>query len=386
MQDSFRRTLAGYYTLEALNAFATTIIGSCLFFWTRARYGYSDTQNLLLGTLQGLLYATVPRLGGRLADRFGCDRLLLAGALGMLAAELLLWRVHWAGMPLVGLPLFIGAMSLTWPALEAAVVVYPGRLSTPDRLGIYNVVWAFVAAVAFFAAGALFRLSPDAMLYAAMAAHAALLLYLMLPAAPPPAAGVARAAHRGDAVPPEVKARFIRLSWLGNGVGYLMLGGLVAIAPAVGDRLGLPAASTIWLICTFIAARGVMFVALWKWTGWHYRLRWVALALVLGPCSLAGAFFLPWTAAVFAALVVFGAAVGLYYYASIYYSLDYGEEKGAHGGAHESIIGLGGLVGPLAGVAGAALLGSTAGAQGAIVAVAATLAAVGLARAAAKKR
>jgi MFS family permease len=382
MDRTFRRTLGGYYTTEALNAFASTIIGSCIFFWTRARYGYSDTQNLMLGTLQGLLYATMPRLGGRLGDRFGYDRLLVIGAAGMLAAEVLLLTIHWAGMPVIGMPLFIAAMSLTWPVLEASVVVYPGPLSTPDRLGLYNVVWAFTAAVSFFIAGALFRITPDAILVAAVAAHVLMLANLLRPASRQPQTGGARASHRGDAVPRALKTRFIRLSWLGNGVGYVMQGGLMATAPAVGDRLGLPASSTIWLICTFFAARGVAFIALWKWTRWHYRLRWVALALVAGPAALAGVFFLPWTAAVFPMLVVFGASIGLCYYASIYYSLDFGEEKGEHGGAHEAIIGLGGLIGPLAGVAGATVLGSTAGAQGAIVAIAGAIAATGLAWAA----
>lgn len=382
MDRSFRRTLRDYYVLEALNAYATTIIGSCIFFWTRARYGFTDTHNLLLGTLQGLLYATVPRWGGRLGDRYGYDRMLVAGLVGMLASELLLLHVEAPWVPFLGLPLFIAAMSLTWPVLEASVVLYPGRLSTPDRLGIYNVVWAFTAAASFFVAGALFRIAPDAILLAALLAHTAMLVLLLRPGRAPAAGTPPRDAHRGDDVPREQKTRFIRLSWLSNGLGYVMQGGLMATAPAVGDRLGLPAASTIWLVCAFFAARGCTFVALWKWTAWHYRLRWVALSLALGPLALAGVFFLPWTFAVFSALLVFGACIGLGYYASIYYSLDHGEEKGEHGGAHESIIGLGGLVGPLAGVAGAALLGSTAGAQGAIVSVAAALAAAGLARAA----
>ncbi len=380
MQQIFRRTLAGYYAAEGLNAFAVTIVGSCIFFWTRSRYGYSDLHNLLLGALQGLLFALVPRWGGRLGDRWGYDRALRLGAAGMLVAELILLTVHNPVAPAIAIALFTAFMSLTWPVLEAAVVLYPGRLSTPDRIGIYNLVWALPGAFAFLASGALFRWKPDAILVAAIAAQALMLAHLLRrPRASTPAES-ARAPHRGDAVPHADKLRSVRLARLANGTGYLMQCGLMATAPAVGDRLGLPAASTIWLVCVFLAARGGAFFGLWKWTGWHYRTRWLALALLAGPVSLAGIFFVPWTAGVFTALAVFGAAVGLCYYASLYYSLDLGEEKGEHSGQHESIIGLGVLLGPLTGVAGAAIFGHTAGAQGAIVAAAATVAATGLIR------
>lgn len=378
MDRSLRLRLHDYYLVEAINAFACTIFGSCLFFWTRARYGFTDAENLLLATVQGVLYALAPAAGGRLGDRFGYDRLLLVGTLGMLASALLAVLLHVRWMPYVALALFTGSMSLTWPVLEASVVVLPGRLATPDRLGIYNVVWAGTAALAFFAAGALFRLHPDAIVWGTVAAHLAMLGWILPRRATVQAPAAARASHRGDHVPREEKTRFLRLAWAGNCMGYVMQAGLMATAPAIGERLDLPPSATIWLICTFFAARGVAFVALWRRTAWHYRMRWMAGAFVVGPASLALVFFAPFASIVFVGLLGFGAAIGMAYYASIYYSLDYGDAKASHGGLHESIIGLGGLLGPLTGVAGAALLGSTAGAQGAIVALAALIAASSL--------
>jgi len=49
--------------------------------------------------------------------------------------------------------------------------------------------------------------------------------------------------------------------------------------------------------------------------------------------------------------VAFGAAVGLIYYSSLFYSMDVGETKGEHGGFHEAAIGAGIFAGPAFGAA-----------------------------------
>lgn len=378
MHSAPRLRLHDYYFIEGFNSFACTIFGSCLFFWTRARYGYSDTANLWLGTLQGLVYTVAPVLGGRWGDRCGHDLMVRIGTLGMLAAAALTWLLHVPWLPFFTLPLFIVSMCLTWPSLEAAVVLHPGRLSTPDRLGIYNMVWSGLGSLGFFAAGALFRLTPDAILLAVLGFHAVQFAWLIFPRAPGVHPEVDRAPHRGDDLPQTTKRRFKRLGWLGNGVGYLMVGGLMTLAPTLGERLGLPAASAIWMMGAFFVARAVTFVLLWRWPGWHYHLGWTVASLLAGPLALALIFITSQIGWLVLALLVLGSAVGLSYYSSIYYSLDYGEEKGEHGGWHESIIGLGGLLGPLSGVAGATLAGGVRGAQLFIVTTAGLLTISGL--------
>jgi hypothetical protein len=48
---------------------------------------------------------------------------------------------------------------------------------------------------------------------------------------------------------------------------------------------------------------------------------------------------------------VFGVALGLIYYSSLFYSMDVSETKGVHGGIHEAAIGLGNFAGPAVGAA-----------------------------------
>ena len=201
------------------------------------------------------------------------------------------------------------------------------------------------------------------MLLAVLAFHALQFAWLFRPHRPGAPSAAERAPHRGDNIPQTTKRTFKRLGWLGNGLSYLMLGGLMTLAPTLGDRLDLPPSSAIWMIGTLFVARAATFALLWRWPGWHYRLPWMLAALAAGPLALSVIFFAGHFLWLVPALLLLGICVGLSYYSSIYYSLDYGDEKGEHGGWHESIIGLGGLLGPLVGVAGAAALGDVRGAQ-----------------------
>jgi predicted MFS family arabinose efflux permease len=89
-----------------------------------------------------------------------------------------------------------------------------------------------------------------------------------------------------------------------------------------------------------------MFVFLWYWTGWHYRFRWLAAAFGLLILSFVTILTAPNLALLFAAQLLFGGAIGLIYYSSLFYSMDASDTKSEHGGIHEAAIGLGNCLGP----------------------------------------
>jgi hypothetical protein len=112
---------------------------------------------------------------------------------------------------------------------------------------------------------------------------------------------------------------------------------------------------SLWLF-----VRTAAFAALWRWNGWHYRFAWLAAAfagMIAGFLFLFLSTALPGLSRPGALLVaslaqiVFGAALGLIYYSSLFYSMDVGDTKGDHGGLHEAAIGCGILGGPLVGAA-----------------------------------
>jgi predicted MFS family arabinose efflux permease len=92
-------------------------------------------------------------------------------------------------------------------------------------------------------------------------------------------------------------------------------------------------------------------LALWFWIGWHYRFRWLVTAFAVLVVSFATILIVPSVAVLLLAQIFFGAATGLIYYSSLFYSMDASEIKSEHGGIHEAAIGVGNFVGPAVGAA-----------------------------------
>jgi len=124
---------------------------------------------------------------------------------------------------------------------------------------------------------------------------------------------------------------------------------VAAIIPQLAARFQLSPAQTGMVCSLWFCARFIAFAVLWKWTGWHYRFRWLLAAFI----GLVAGFSMMLLAAqlwlLVLAQVVFGFAIGLIYYSSLFYSMDAAEAKGEHGGLHEAAIGLGIFAGPAVG-------------------------------------
>ena len=142
---------------------------------------------------------------------------------------------------------------------------------------------------------------------------------------------------------------FLRMAWLANPFAYIAINTLIAVIPGVARRLELSTMAAGFCCSTWCFARLGAFAILWRWTEWHYRFRWLLLAY-LGLVGSFGAVVLaPNLVVLILAQLVFGSAVGLIYYSSLFYSMDRSETKGEHGGIHESAIGIGNCAGPAVG-------------------------------------
>jgi MFS family permease len=144
---------------------------------------------------------------------------------------------------------------------------------------------------------------------------------------------------------------FLRMAWLANPFAYVAMNTLLAVMPGIAEKLSLSPAQ-VGLYCSiWFFGRLAAFAILWKWTGWHYRFRWLLGAFVT---LIASFMFLLlarqlWIFTV--AQVFFGLAAGLIYYSSLFYSMDVGEASAEHGGLHEAAIGAGVFAGPAVGAA-----------------------------------
>ncbi len=361
--------LFDYYLIEGMSSFAATIFLLGIFFWARARYGFSNTENLVLGATQGLAHMLSSRFGGGLGDRWGYNRILITGLSIICVISLTLWTINARWLPYVAMGAYSAAIALTWPALEGGAMHLPGRFNMPQRLGIFNLVWSITGALGFIVSGFLFEWKADAIFWFPGLIHAAQLVWITWQRGRHEITGSAAMAfaHHGDHQSPAVKKEMTAFSWLSNSLGYFLVGGFSALTPHLGEKFGISASWTIWLGCSLLVARAGSFVLLYRWQGWHYHRGWGHYALWSSPLWLAAAFFADHLAVVVIGCILFGFSLGLSYYMSIYYSLDANDNKGQQGGFHEAVIGLGIMAGPLAGAAGGYLSGTTMGAKATLV-------------------
>ena len=372
MSAPTRYALTDYYLAGAVNSLSATLFTYCSFFWAKGSYGYSDEWNLRMGAIQGVAAVLAAFFGGKLGDRFGFDRVLRT-VLPLLVVILLAgaWS-GWFWTPVVFTTLYIAVLVPVWPALEASVLHAPSTLSMPMRLGLYNIVWSSTGAAGFLISGWIYRWQPAAILWIPAALHGLLWLWLQRPLRPAetgPAGSAMDLPHAGSSLPAAVRKRFLLTALIGNAVSYFIINGFLALAPHVGERLHLDPSQAIWLTCTLLITRAFAFALFWRWEGWHYRMGWAQAALWLAPGCVAGIFFSPSLPLVAVLMGGLGVAAGLTYYGSIYYSLEYGEEKGQGGGRHEAVLGLGILAGPLVGALATRVTGHVEGGKTAILAI-----------------
>ena len=105
------------------------------------------------------------------------------------------------------------------------------------------------------------------------------------------------------------------------------------------------------LFSVWMFARIGAFALFWRWSGWHYRFRWLLAAFLALALGFAGMVLSPHLGLAMISQVALGSALGLIYYSSLFYSMDLGDTRGEHGGLHEAALGVGVFVGPTIGAA-----------------------------------
>ena len=370
-------------------------------------FGFDNKANLALAALNGAVYALFSWQAGKFAQRFGYFTALRLGFLIMIAALATGWGVGSRSVAAqIGLlaVTYIG-MCFTWPALEALVSEGEPAGGVQQMVGLYNMVWAGAAALASFTGGILLenfgfrslfyvpitiqliqlgltfwlesqaaarppvcspgfslsgigggepdRLKPGLQTGGRLAPQR-LDTHEMTPAASSAATALLAptAVAAGPSPLPNPRATtFQRMAWLANPFAYIGINTLIAVTPGVARRLQLSTMLAGFCCSVWYFARLGAFFGLWSWSGWHYRFRWLLLSYLAVMGSFATILLAPSLAVLVLAQIVFGGAVGLIYYSSLFYSMDSTDAKGEHGGIHEAAIGLGNFAGPAVGAA-----------------------------------
>ena len=358
-----RRSHAGVFVLEALNALGTTWYFFYAYFFMEAKFGFGKLQNLMLAAGLGLAYAAASWFGGKFAQRRGYFTALAVG-LAVMAGSLAIGDLveSLAAHLAVMFSCLLG-MALTWPSLQALVSEGQPRARLMTMVGLYNLVWSLFAAAAYLTGGAMIEAWGLRALFLVPAsihgAQLVLTLWLKRSAAVPatavPAAADAPEFQAGGTPPSASSKTFLWMAWIANPFAYLAINTLIAMGPSIAKTLALSPRYAGYYCSIWMFVRSGAFVLFWLWPGWHYRFRWLVTAYVGMVGTFVVALLAPSLAVLIAAQLGFGLCIGLIYYSSLFYSMDVGETKGEHGGIHEAAIGLGSAAGPAVGAAGLVL-------------------------------
>ena len=334
---------------------ATTWFFYYLYFYARDKFGFDTLHNFLLAAGLGLSYGVVSLGAGRFAQKSGYFAAFRLGACLLLAGLLLCAQATgvWAVLLLAWLA-NIG-MCFTWPALEGLMSEgeSPARLRT--LVGIYNITWAVTAAFAFFTGGAMQKGWGTASMFYVPAAMVAVEIVFAIwledrvnrqPGAAEVKKGLEAGPEHEHPTSPVAPKVFLSMALLANPFAYLSINTIIPTLPALAERLNLTKASAGVVCSVWMFSRAVAFLVLWLWPKWHYRFRFLAAgfsSMILSFCLMLLTHSL-WVLVL--AQVLLGAAFGLMYHSSLFYSMDVGETKGEHGGIHEAAIGAGNFGGP----------------------------------------
>lgn len=341
------------FVFEALGSLACGFYGNYVFFLFRDRHGFGNLGNLGVAALMGLVIALASWQSGKLAQHRGCIRTMTSGLLGMIVALAIGAFFSSLTVQLAVLVLWAASQFMVWPALESLVTEGESGASRANIVGVYSVVWATCSALSYFFGGGLFEwLGSGGIFWLPPGLHVLQLAILWgyarlhgksptAPAAQPPhEVGTPSLKHGAD------PRSFQRMAWLANPFACVAAFTLLAMIPELARRMGLSTTMAGLFCSIWFFARLAAFVAMWQWPGWHYRFRWLLggyILLIAGFATVLTADGLLWLGL---GQVAFGLAVGLLYYASLFYSMDVGEARAEQGGIHEAMMGAGNLVGP----------------------------------------
>jgi len=354
------------YSIEGINSFATVVYCNYLYFFFRDRFGFSDRQNLLLAALAGFVYMIASWQAGRFAQRRGCFTAMNLG-FGIMAAGLAAGLAcRSAAAEIVVACSVFGGTCFVWPSVEALISEGDTAEHVPHAIGIYNITWALSNAVAFFIGGSLIKKFGYGGMFslplALMVLQFLMTLWLEKIHAGLGSSAVKNVPTAKPAADVSARAKnFQRMAWVANPCAYIAINTLVAVLPGVAAKFHLSTMLAGFALSVWCFARFATFILLWRWTGWHYRFRWLLTSFGLLIISFAAILVASGLWAVVLAQLVFGVAIGLIYYSSLFYAMDASETKGEQGGIHEAAIGAGNCLGPVIGASALWLAPANAG-------------------------
>jgi hypothetical protein len=356
------------YAIEALASTGGTLLTIGVFFYTTHRFRWGLRENFLLAAAQGAVYVVGALLAGALTARVP-PRAATAVIHFVSAAVALagVWAVGPRTLAAVVLTYTV-LCSLAWPILESLVASGVDSARLAKRLATYNVIWPAVGFMAMAVNGTIIEAWPPGIFVVGAATHAVcgVLAVIDHSRAAPAVPGASPAAH---APHPQPEPQLLRVRTLALWVSrialpatYAVIYGLMPMMPSLPAVQRLDLKNQTVLTSTWLLTRLLTFAVLAMTAWWHTRPRVMLWAAVLMLVAFLGVTLPPsqiWgahrssaaldLAAIIAWQAVLGVALGVIYSGSLYFGMVLSEGSTEHSGYHEALIGVGWVLGPLAG-------------------------------------
>ena len=352
--------LARLLLISFVESFVTTLLERGLYFYSHDRLGFTDAENLGLALGFGTAYAVGAVASHGLSRWLSEKRLLVLTLVGQFLAHAVLFV--WPGSVMIAVvnTLIGGLNGLKWPVVESYVSAGRTPTAQASTIGRFNLAWAGAIPLGLVAAGPLIGFwSPS--LFGAAGLLNLVSLVLARPLGRRP---VHLPADHPERPAPAAMARYRGLlassRWLML-CSYSLMWVLAALLPAVFANLAVGVKAATALSGLLDVFRGLTFLALHLYVGWHNRGWPLVIAIFLLPAGFFITLFGPSVPAVLAGEMLFGLGAGMTYYSALYYAMIVKNAAVEAGGAHEGIIGIGFVIGPLAGLLGAALAPAVGG-------------------------
>jgi len=308
--------------------------------------GATAIQLGLIGMGWPAVYAATTPLSGAMTEKSQKKTLPM---LGCIIASLTLLAAMGASSTweLMAASLLIGlAVSLFWPPIELWISQLAHRVGLRQSIGAFNVSWGLGSAVAPLVAG--FAVGKGIALSLGLGVlgfGAAAVLTVATPWQP----RVVQGGCREGAHDVSSSRHYLPLVWIANFGTWFSVGIVRSLFPKLATELSFGPRAIGMLLSVTTFSQVFMFVVLGSSSVWQYRLVPILISQVTALVSSILMYvgtgfrqFLP-------TMVLLGGSMGVSYFSSIYYSLDRSAGGGFMTGVHESLIGLGIVLGPLIG-------------------------------------
>jgi MFS family permease len=356
-------TIIALYVVEAMCSIAGTLLSIGTAFYMKNRFAWDMRENFMLVAGQGIFYVPGALIAGWVTRRLGRGAAIVAAYAVLTVLSLLAWHLARAegNSFAVALTLLVYTfvIGISWPIMESLIASGDAN-GLARRLAAYNIVWPLAGAAAIAIEGTVITYWTAGVFLIPAAMHL-IALVLMLPwmwAADAPSESGPAAPVRPE---PQLLHKRTLALWLSRAAlpaTYAVIYGLMPLMPFLSTIRPLDTAKQTAVASVWLWARLLSFIVLALGSWWHTRPRILLWAAVV----MLAAFFgmtLPPThgrspaidlASMILWQIVLGGALGMIYSASLYFGMVLSEGSTEHGGYHEALIGLGWVIGPVAGV------------------------------------